>query len=1330
MFQFLVKFLIPGCLLLSAAVGAQTAADRLVVERYNTQNGLTHAHVYQVFQDSRGFIWLVTGDALMLYDGIIFTPVMRWEVITSPDDNRLLFEDKSGKIWFRKNRSDYFLIDIRSLSVTSFREWSDNRFHERIDCVVMGPDGIVSILLGGNKIYKYNSWNQQISVTEFRYPATDCTLGEGNTVWFYDENAKIEDHITHCLNVASLELKAIDLVIPGRMKILGTDRVGSINDYGLVIVNRDGSTSSFRIEGHRDIYKTNISLINANPSGSDGERGMYSWIYYLGKLLKINNQNGIAEDFTGMRGLTDLPMVFDILKDNQGRYWIATGEGLVKTNVSPVRFRRYFWQNPESASNRPRNSCRGISQAMNGDIYVSYSAELHRKGSNDTDFKRLTSTGVPVMGVHSGSEKDIVWLGSGYLLKLDAKRGTTQIKERPANVKIGSLWSIYEEKNRLWLGYSTEPLFYDKLSDRIIPYYKPEEQGVLRNTDIYQIVPVLGKDSLWMATSKGLILLDQHRTVIARYASDSDSPVQFPCDNIRHIFQTKADQIWIATSCGLISWQPISGTFKLIASLDGLPNVNLYAVYPDDYGFLWMSSDMGIIQYHISSGRMRHFTTDHGVSSNEFNRISHLKSADGTIYFGSINGATSFHPADFSSDFFSDSDAGLVLVGARAQGPDPEDMVDLLPEYILKNRIVVKPDERFVKLHFAIPNYNISGPVSYFYKIEGVHESWQQVSTPDITFPQLPGGNYKIYIRTGSMSGVSSVEPVLVEMEVLPHFYEETWFFWLILVLLILLGTILWKRRVRLLLESQRRLEEKIQEATSQIMADKKLIEAQMNRIANISEEKNRFFVNITHELRTPLTLITAPLETVESRKLLPRKESEMLSTALRNSRHLLSLINDLLLLSRDEQIKTPDIRKPVELIPVIEDIIRIHSYNASQKGIKFHFAKGNNGRTVVDGDEKLVRRVIENIVANAVKYSDGPGRITVSITRNPEYTTVAVADNGRGIEPADLPHIFERYFQTQRTDTPFEGGTGIGLSIAREIMELFNGKIRVESEINRGSIFCLDFPRSVHENTVSTDSDTAQYNTPNSPFDVIERKRIFVVDDHPEIGKLLSDLLGDDFEVTVFFSGAALLGNLKGNAIPDLLVCDLMMPRMNGFELLEQIRNMAALKNMKILVLTAMTSPDIGQRASSLGAHGVLWKPFTIDTLRNQVNMMLSGSPGTPVFDQVPGDLSAKQTEWINQLNRLIFSKMAAPDFTVNWLAQNMHVSRSTFFRELHKLTGQTPNDYIQALRLEYARRLLEAGNVASVEDVLQAVGLKDKIHFSRIYRDRFGKSPHSYLK
>jgi hypothetical protein len=203
----------------------------------------------------------------------------------------------------------------------------------------------------------------------------------------------------------------------------------------------------------------------------------------------------------------------------------------------------------------------------------------------------------------------------------------------------------------------------------------------------------------------------------------------------------------------------------------------------------------------FSRGECGTFTVREGASSNEFNRISHLKARDGTLYFGSINGVTAVHPRDFAGDFFPGGTGGLVLLSARAQGPDPGETVDLLPYYLKTGTIQIQPDERFIKLHFAAPSYNTAGTTSYYYKIEGVNDTWQQINSPDVMFPRLPGGHYRIFFRTGSKSGVSSAEPVMLEMEVLPYIYEEPWFFLLMLAVIAVLGIIAWRIRVKYLLD-------------------------------------------------------------------------------------------------------------------------------------------------------------------------------------------------------------------------------------------------------------------------------------------------------------------------------------------------------------------------------------------------------------------------------------------------------------------------------------------------------------------------------------------------
>jgi signal transduction histidine kinase/CheY-like chemotaxis protein len=1312
---------------------------RPVTERYTTQNGLTHNHVYQVFQDSRGFIWLVTGDALILYDGSIFMPVMRWEVIKSSGTVRLLFEDVSGKIWLRKGTNSYILIDIRSFEITDLKQLLGDRLQVQIDCVVKDKKGIISIFSLKNGLYRYNSLKDDLQFLGFGDHDGENVDGDGNTLWFFSELVNTSTVITSLLDLESMKSSPVNLKTQLRLKVMSNGRMGGGDNTGLIILNRDAKVNVKRLDGYNTPNEFNISLINCTTPEIAEENGRYCWLFYKGSLLRIDIQNDYTENFTQMYGLGSLPMVFDVLRDRQGIYWIATSDGLIKTSKISNRFRRYFWEDTERLKMAPRNSCRGISEARNGDVYLGFSENLYRKREKETVFSKVASFGVAIIDVQVSDEQEAVWLGSGYLIRYNITRKKTDIIHRPDHVKLGEHWSVYEDKDKVWLGYSTDLMYLDKHSGKIYSHSNPGVSGDLANTDIYQIVPVQGKDSLWMVTSRGLFLFDRERKIIGSYGTGDNSPVRFPCDNIRHIHQSSPEQMWLATSCGLIDWNPKSGAVRLISARDGLPNTNLYAVYPDDFGFLWMSSDMGIIQYHVASGRVRHFTVREGVTDNEFNRISHLKARDGTIYFGSINGATSFHPADFSDDFFTGSTASLVLLSADAQGPNSGEVVDLLPEYVQKGRIVIKADERFVRLHFAVPNYSVSGNIHYFYKIEGVHNSWQQAPTPDVMFPQLPGGKYRIFFRTGSTSGISSIEPAIIEMEIMPHFYEETWFYLLILAVLAVLGAFAWKIRIRILLASQRLLEDKIEVATSTILSDKKLIEVQMNRIANISEEKNRFFVNITHELRTPLTLITAPLEELQKKKLSPKREAYLLDTAARNSRQLLLLINDLLLLSKDEQIKTGSLDQPVKLVPLIEEIIGLHSFGASQKGLRFYFVRGEVENPVIAGDEKLIRRVLVNIVANAVKYSKDAGKITISLSCHDDVHTVSVADNGRGIDAIDLPHIFERYYQTQRMDIPFEGGTGIGLSIAREIMDIHKGNIRVESEPGKGSTFHLDFPVMNGDPANETDMNSVPvliHGAEIPPAGTEKRWRIMVVDDNPEMGMFISEILGPDFDVSVHFSADSVLSSLTSYPLPEVLICDLMMPTMNGFQLIEEIRQTAAFEKLKILALTAMSGPDVAEQVSAAGADGIVWKPFTRDILKSQILELVTETSSSDILKDyvqtfaIERNLSEEQTIWLNRLSRLCIADMAQSDFSVDKLAEDMHASRSTFFRELAKLTGQTPNEYIQGIRLEYARALLEAGEASSVACVLSKIGLKDKTYFSRMYKDRFGKSPHTYFQ
>jgi CheY-like chemotaxis protein len=299
--------------------------------------------------------------------------------------------------------------------------------------------------------------------------------------------------------------------------------------------------------------------------------------------------------------------------------------------------------------------------------------------------------------------------------------------------------------------------------------------------------------------------------------------------------------------------------------------------------------------------------------------------------------------------------------------------------------------------------------------------------------------------------------------------------------------------------------------------------------------------------------------------------------------------------------------------------------------------------------------------------------------------------------------------------------------------MDTLHGNIWVESEPGRGSTFRLDFPVAKSTDVQAVQPVAVTYETINLKSG--RRKHIFLVDDNPEIGGFLADILERDFEISTFFTAESVLSSLRHHPVPDLLICDLMMPAMNGFELIGEIRRTPAYGNMKILVLTAMTAPDVGDRARAIGADDIIWKPFTRDALEQKILKLVSetassGPPGDYINALIPArDLSEEQLAWLSRLNGLVAMHISDPGFSVDGLAASMFISRITLFREMDKLTGMTPNEYIQGFRLEYARKLLESGKANSIAGVLDEIGLRNKPYFARIYKARFGKAPHTYF-
>ncbi len=565
----------------------------------------------------------------------------------------------------------------------------------------------------------------------------------------------------------------------------------------------------------------------------------------------------------------------------------------------------------------------------------------------------------------------------------------------------------------------------------------------------------------------------------------------------------------------------------------------------------------------------------------------------------------------------------------------------------------------------------------------------------------------------------------------------------------------------------------------TKLQSQKNIIEQQSEVLKQLDATKTRFFANVSHELRTPLTLMLAPLGTMLKSKTLDNRNFSLATMARQHSQNLLGLVNEILDLTKLESGKMTTHDEPIEIYEFLRRLIATFESYAAQRGIKLVFNFDKNVPNALMLDKPKFEKIFNNLLSNALKFTPYGGSITVQVTHTPSDWKLAVIDIGRGIHPNDLPHVFNRFYQTNQTNTPIEGGTGIGLALSNELAQVMNGKLSVESTLGKGATFILELPKqevlgntagswqsNIEVENLNTNFDDDLLNSENFVFQPTTTNRqqstILVVEDNPSLRNYLKLILSDKYNVISAENGQAALsalsyeqlamssdeqeelkaGSVKMIAI-DLIISDITMPVMDGFQLLEKLKNDKVLRAIPVIMLTARAEMQDKLKALTFGVDDYLIKPFEEDELFARIKNLLTNAESRQLsavsyqklsiinHEELIADSSLliADKEWLNTLEQTIRSHISDNSLSAEMVAELMFVSRSQFYRRLQILTGLTPLQYIQEIKFNHARNILEQRKASSVKAVAASIGIHKTQYFSEQYKERFGKSPSEYF-
>lgn len=1321
------------------------------IKHFTTGDGLANLDTRVVHKSKDGFIWVSTKYGLNRYDGYQFQLYTKensglyqnnqiTHIIDGEEQTLLIFYYKENTQQQQIYAADIF--DTKTRKATPFQSYFKQKLPFDITDIqtvkvndpkkrpfMVTKNGALFLLKNRQFVKIFEAKDKTISVVTID-EQDNIHIGLDNEIWTCNFNGNIIKRQTCAGKVNRIWIDETNQIwIESYQPNFNKDNVDIIT---LSTILKNEHQIYHQFERDAVIYPT--EFING--------------FYYIGnnnwlisepeKVYLKNFKTRFTYDLS-TKLLSGKFLIKSSIDKGETSVWVAQPNGLYQI-IYKANFFKYIY-----TSDKPLDS-RGITEGENGNIYfVCRNAFQFSPKQNQL---RIISDTIYAYGIqyHDNtlflSNYDNTQLGTTFHLNT---KEVTVFQNKLSNQSYAFCFLKTNRANEYLVG-TEKGLVYINF-----------KTGVVRDFDRYNDFNILQKsivnaiqkrgDKIWIATENGIFLMTEKDGVLQHFSTETDD---LPFNHINH-FYIDGKTFWLASrGFGLIEWQPFSdtknkkSTYQTYTINDGLSHNYLYAVYQDDFNRLWITSDKGLMMFDKKNKQVRTFTTADGLIHNEFNFTSHYKAADGTLYFGGLGGVFSVHPKDFITQNQNYTNLKLTAIAVLEDGK--AQTTNKLSDYYHRKKIELRPKDKFIELSFALLDFANKDNHLYAYRIKGYQDEWIYTKNNFIRFNTLPYGNHQLEIKGKSGSKDWSKQQLLVNIHVLRPFYLQWWFIVLIVILGAAMVYLFLQNRTKQLEKDKQILQEKVQKRTLRIEADRKKIAAQAEKLAELDELKNRFFTNITHEFRTPLTLIIGPVEQILKQVPPPNVLKRRMKGILKNARLMLNNTNQLLELTKIEAGKIKVTASYGDIVEHTREMTESFEPLATKKSQRLIFQSiPTQWETNFDTDKW--NKIVYNLLLNAVKFTPEYGTIKLNITKHQQaantFIKLAVKDTGVGIPKEELDNIFGHFYQVEKNTFQREIGSGIGLALVKELVELQNGQISVTSEIGKGTSFFVDLPvldvpksevatikPSFNYNPIINDLETETIATTNAKNKQTENNlEILIVEDNEEIREYLRYCL-EEKSYIIHEAKNGQEGIEKAiMIIPDLIISDVMMPQKDGFELTKTIRSTVSTSHIPIILLTAKTALKSRLTGLSRGADVYLTKPFSPDELTIQVQKLITIRQ---LLQQRygKGEVIAtknsypQEDEFIKKLNAYISKNLDNTALNGDEIAKHLFISRVHLHRKLKALTNQSISEYVRTLRLNKALELLKE-NQSTISEIAYQTGFGSISYFSRSFKKQFGKNP-----
>ncbi|RAV28206.1 hybrid sensor histidine kinase/response regulator transcription factor [Sinomicrobium soli] len=1326
----------------------------LKFRHYTSSHGLSQRSVMAIEQDSKGYLWFGTRDGLNKFDGDKFTIYKHSDDDTTSLSNNnvhTIYEDTRGNLWIGTQnglnryhpKTDSFIRYKHSKkdnSITDNIIWGITQLNPELLWVATN-NGISQINLSNDiitRIYqKENSsgfpgdnnnrsflktgkdslWicnTTYISIYHhstgsfeyINYPKKEdndihingrptLLRDHNNTIWLgYEGGLAIYDTVLRIFKDVELEGKKI---IGAPVRSICEDLNGNlwIGSYdGLFILNSDRSGA--RYISHDENRATSLSQNSIYKIIKDSRGDM--WIgTWAGGINYYNKDNGAFRNisFGSARNKLNYKVVSGMAEDRSGNLWIGTeGGGINFYNRETKRF-SYYKHDPGNRKSLTANNVKAIIIDSKGFIWVG----MHDGGVNFLD-----------PGKTPFEFKEIDFPES-HNISLKGYKVLTLLEDRNGNI---------------WIGTLTGGLMYYNVQSGILSKIDDDIRTVM------SIVRTGNPDLLLVGGyNSGLKTIDintrEIRNISLENTDRKDTPLYINC-----IFVDNYNNYWIGTEGqGLYMYDTNIHKTKAYGLKEGLPNDIIYGILSDDNGNLWISTNNGISRLNIESGNIKNFSHADGLQGNEFNYGSALKTRNNALFFGGTNGLTYFNPIEIRKNTYIPS---IDITNIEVNNVPYAHITDSI------RQVTLKYNENNFSLDFTALSYMQPEKNEFAYMLQGFDKDWKYVGKQrKAIYTNIPRGKYVFKVKGANNDGVWNEEGDTLPIRVLPAPWKTWWAY--LLYAALLTGISVYIRKLIVLRIREKKEKERLEE---------------INRL------KLRLFTDVSHDFRTPLTLITGPLEKMISQKAGDHRIRQQHEIMYRNARMLLQLINQILDFRKSEAGKLTLQASENNIVPFVGNVKKSFDALAEHKNISFDLISENE-RIPVWFDRIKLQKILFNLLSNAFKYTDSGKRVCIRISTesdqrqatSADFVRIEIINFGNVIPRHQLKFIFERFYQLEHNSK--EPGSGIGLALTKNLVDLHKGQIKVKSSESQGTRFIvllplgdkhlgkgerIDAPLPPDEDhtpvyvDIPGDSPGAMPSeTPPVSAPGKDIPALLIVEDNREVREFIIGIFRDSYNIYTAGHGKEAVGITQKNVI-DLIISDVSMPVMDGYELCNTIKTTLITSHIPVILLTAKTSEIHQEKGFDTGADAYITKPFNARLLQKRVDNLLKTRANLirKFRNDIilkPKNLKITSTDetFLQKAISVVEEGYTDQNFNTAAFVARMNMSRTVLYTKIKALTGQNISTFIRTIRLKKAALLITQTKM-NISQIAYEVGFNDLKYFRKCFKEFFKVTPSAYKR